>query len=65
MKRKRCKVKNAVLKTITAIASVTLMLSMCAVGDGIVEAVIFLASLGWLYAFGLANNWFELEDDWR
>lgn len=65
MKRKRFrrKLKNAVLKTITAMAVLTLMLVMSSVNDGYIEMFAAMAALGWLYAFGAANDWFGLYDD--
>lgn len=51
------KIKNAILLTITRIAAVVLIVSICCVDSAsIIPIVAFLLSMTWLVLFAYANN---------
>ena len=64
-RRKRIKIKNMVLKTITWIMGIIFVLSMLSLDTPFspswVPTITMVASMAWLALFGLANGWFEVD----
>ena len=64
----RQKIKNAILLTLTKIAALALMISVCCVdSESLIPIYVFLASLAWLALFAKANeeNAEEILRKWR
>lgn len=61
-KRKLNKIRIAILKVITAIATMFFVMGLCAdpeYSDFKVQVIMILVSGGWLFLMGLANDWFD------
>lgn len=63
LKRIKRKLHNAILKTITCIAVVTLIIGCCLADSPNIEIpfCMCMISEAWLALFGYANGWFEDE----
>ena len=61
MRRKK-RIKNIILKTITTLAYIQFVFSalMIAVGENEYK-ILLIISMVWFVLFGLANGWFEVD----
>lgn len=63
MRRKRKRIKNAILKAITWFMGTVCALSAFSLDNEPYQmpVILLIVSAGWLVVFGLANGWFEVD----